>query len=331
MNKLKEIEEAKKCVRLGVKAQEKCNLKEALALFNEATKINPNCIKALEYKAVLLEKFGKYKEAKKCYKKLVEYCHKDFKSLIDNDTLYSCILIPKIKIKDRKKELKHIEELLEKHSRNIKLWLIKVNIMEYLYGNAKALELADELIERFPQSYEVWEEKYQLLLLSEKYDELIKHCDKLLENFPNETHVLYAKAFELQRLGKLGEALTCYEKLIRRDKTFREDAENKAEILIKSKKYEEAMKTLDKLLSIRHRIGSINYTSSSRWMPKIYPDYLKVWLLKARAFKGLKRYREAIECYEIVDRMSTNAYNIYELMMKEKRECLHKLAKVKEW
>ncbi|MBU4501345.1 MAG: tetratricopeptide repeat protein [Nanoarchaeota archaeon] len=318
---------AKEYLRQGVKAQEKCNLREALALFKKATKANSTSLKALEHKAQLLEKFGKYKEAEKCYEKLLHYCHKDFKTLKDNATLYS-LLLSRIKNKKKlKEELVIVGKLVERHPRSIELRLIEVDIISYLMGNTRALELINKILYRFPQSNKVWEEKRLLLHLSEKYDELFEHLDKELKKFPNETFILYNKAQALRESGKLHRALGCWETLIKKDKTSRVEAlESKAEILVETKKYKEAIKTLDKLLGIKYKIGSVTYSLLSRWIQEIRPDYLNIWLLKARAFKGLKRYREAVECYEIVDRMSGDAYEAYISTIKERGECSRKLA-----
>ena len=317
---------AEEYLRQGVKAKEKCNLREALALFEKAAKDDPNCLRVWKYKAELLDAFGKHKEAEKCYERIIDYCHKDFKTLTDNVTLYSLAIL-EITKKEKEKELKIVDELLEKHPRSTQLWLTKLDIISCLHGKDKALELADKLLQHFPRSYKVWDEKRLLLHLSEKYDELFEHLDKQLKKFPNETEtILLNKAFQLKSLGRLDEALACYEKLIKRRRDGEDSLQEKAEILVETKKYKEAIKTLDKLLEIKYKIGDITYSLLSRWIPEIRPDYLNIWLLKARAFKGLKRYREAVECYEIVDRMSGDAYEAYISAIKGKRECSRKLA-----
>lgn len=189
IEKVKDINklEAKKYLGLGIKAQEKCNLKEALVLFEKATKIDPNCTDAWKYKAEILELLGKRKEAEKCYEWLLGYCHKDFKTLRENAALYSCTLLPRTKNKKEKlkRELVIVGELVEKHPRSVELRLIEIDVVSYLVGKTEVLELIDKVLHRFPQSRKVWQKKYHLLSLYGKSPQSLQPRNKKENAYEN--------------------------------------------------------------------------------------------------------------------------------------------------
>jgi len=118
---------------------------------------------------------------------------------------------------------------------------------------------------------------------------------------------------EFSKLGKLSEAIECFDKAIEINPTFELPWTNKASIFFNLKKYDEALECVNKALELHPNWSEalklkgmilINLKKNEESLEclekatNINPEDWSVWDNKGRALFNLARYNEAVECFD---------------------------------
>ena len=136
----------------------------------------------------------------------------------------------------------------------------------------------------FPQHADMIYRKGMICRTLGKFHESIGCWDKILEITPNDSWSLLKKSNDLAKIGKLEEAIQCLDKVESTDRKEDDPKENsllngRGWILINSGKVEEGLKYVEQSL-------------------KMDPTNANVIDSKAVGLYRLKKYEEAIKCYE---------------------------------
>lgn len=147
----------------------------------------------------------------------------------------------------------------------------------------EALYCFDKLLESDPYHMRTLREKGRLLIDLKRYKEAIKCLDKALSQYPNEQSVLSLKKYALHCLNEERQKEREFKRLL-----------HKSYKLINQKRYEDALKCLNKALQFNQETDQLLY-------------------LKGKALAKLNRYEESIECLDRVFELNhecTSALNI---------------------
>jgi tetratricopeptide (TPR) repeat protein len=296
---------------------------DAINCYDHILEMQPNTHAILIRKGHVLQKLDKYQEAIECYDNVLNSESENIEVRIER-----CVAISKTnRYHDA---VTCYDETIQLDSDNKLLWLSKGNI---LYKNLRqykeAIECYDKVLELDPDDQDSKKNKENALndLKKERFAYFINTANSYYENKDylkvielsdkaididqqNYKPYLY-KANSFQQLSRYEEAISCYDKVLSIDANNQEAISNKdiAKANIKKQKY----------LSIIEEI-KISYTNKdysqvivlSDKSVKLEPDNPISYLYKGHAFNELKKYEEAIQCYDKIleiDPNNVDAFN----------------------
>ncbi len=165
----------------------------------------------------------------------------------------------------------------------------------------EALEIFDKALDLQPDNSDLLLNKGMVLTASDNPKQAISCYDKILEKNPKNIRALQEKSYALSILGNGSNALGEIEKAesIESDKTILND---RALILGKLERFEDAIKSLDKALEED-------------------PNYIEAILNKGVMFVNLREYNEAVSCYnKVLSLQPKNAAAMYNISLVHARQ-----------
>ena len=192
---------------------------------------------------------------------------------------------------------------------------------------------------------EYWLKKADSLKLDGKFEEAIKALDKASEIKKSEKKSDFwcQKGMALVEMGKYDEAINCFENDLKSNGPTFQTLFEKASVLLLTKKYSESLEQFNKAYEIN--IEELMRHENQAKMLKDYKKFEKslihsdiavkiqhipprFWSLKGSALYGIKKFNEAIECYQkALDLEKNDSELIYDLaksqlMLGNIEECL---------
>jgi tetratricopeptide (TPR) repeat protein len=255
---------------------------DELRCYDKIMEIEPS--EAVWYnKSVALNSLGRHEEAIECFKEVLKIVPDDNEALLNQGIAFH--------------NLGMFQEALECY---IQLTNINPEHKEGWYrrgmttgalGNYKeALKFHDKALELDPDYEDALFAKGMDLELLQQPNKAIVYYDKTLKLYPLYVHAWYRKGIALISLGKYNDALKCMETILEIEPTF-EDA--KVQI-----------SRLNRLINngpkIQKRPSFSNpeeIIRSCELALKKNPKDKIEWLVKGKAFIDIKRYEEALNCF----------------------------------
>jgi len=211
---------------------------EAIRCFDRANEINPNYAEAWSNKGAALEKIGRYEEAIRCFDRAIEI----------NPNLAEA-------------------------------WTGKGGALGNLGRYDESISCCDRAIEINPNLATAWRNKGAALGSLGRYKEEIRCCDRAIEINPNYAEAWSNKGTALGSLGRDDEAIGCFDRAIEIKPNLAGAWYNKGVALGSLGRYEEAIRCYDRAIEIK-------------------PNYAGAWYNKGAALYCLKRYSEARKAFE---------------------------------
>ena len=202
----------------------------------------------------------------------------------------------------------------------------------YKQNNFKnAIKYYNKTLEINPNYISAWNDKGLSLIRIGNFDEGIECYNKALEinpgymlAFNNKVQAFNNRGASLVKMGKIDEGLKWYNKTLEINPNYVLSLMNKAGLcLSKFQKYEECIKCFDTILKLDENSIKEGIKNSSSYE---YPNILAiVWNDKGTALFRLKRYIEAIKCYNNALRINPN----YTLALNNKEKSEKALSELK--
>ena len=218
------------------------NFEKALSYFEQALKIKDQLPLALEGKCICLYELNKKEEVNQ----IIDELNKDNKKQENND------------------EIKY---------------LIKGNLAKDKNNFDEAINCYDKCLEKNKNSYEAYYNKALCEIALNNNENALNNLNEALNIKKLFPQALDAKGCLFYADKKYNEALECYNQLIEKYNSNDDYHYKKALILIELKDYDEAIKSLDKVL-------------------KLNQDHIKAMILKGNCYDFLSLNQEALETYE---------------------------------
>jgi len=214
---------------------------QAIEYYNKAIKEEPLDARAWFNKGSLLINLGKYKEALKCFDKVLDIAPNMIggKVYIEKANTFS-------KLKKHKKTIEYYEKYLQIDSTNADVWTNKAVALGEIKRYEEAVITLDKAIELMPLNLRLWGNKVLFLYALRKYEKVIECCDKMLEIDPNCIGALNEKGMAFKEMKRYTEALECFDKAIEIDPEMAEAWMNKSQTLGKLKRYKDALECHEK-------------------------------------------------------------------------------------
>jgi tetratricopeptide (TPR) repeat protein len=176
---------------------------EGIEYLDKALDMDRGLARAWKYKGFALFHFGRYKEASMSYDKALEIDPNDLTVYVSRSLIFE-------KMGEHEKAIECCDYVLNQNELNKSLQL---KLLERL--PLEALDLRDGYILNIDlQTSYILSLKSTSLLSVGKSDEAISCFDKALQINPNDTDALYNKGDILVKLGKYGEAMNAYQRLL---------------------------------------------------------------------------------------------------------------------
>jgi len=245
---------------------------DALALYDEILKLDPDFAGAWSNKGVVLVELGRTDEAIKCYGRALEINPSLSKAWCNKG-----VALHKLGRTDE--ALKCFDRALEINPRDAEVWCNKGGVLHELGRTDEAIKCSDRALEINPSLFEAWYNKGLVLVKLGRTDEAIKCFDRALEINPRYAEAWYNKGVMLGNLGRTDEELQCYDRALEINPSLSVAWYNKGLALHKLGRTDEAIKCFDRALEIN-------------------PRYVKVWCNKGGVLHELGRTDEAIKCFD---------------------------------
>ncbi len=158
-----------------------------------------------------------------------------------------------------------------------------------------------------------------------KYKESLKDYNKALKVNPKDPSTHYNKSIALRQLNKPKEAMISIDKALELNPNYASAYYSRGNIFLKFKEYEKALDAYD-LAITAYESNIIAYTKVAgvnKYTKKLHIKKSKAYLNKGVALHNLKRYNEAILCYD--QTLKINPSN--NTAIKNKEKALKKLRK----
>ena len=210
----------------------------ALVNIEKAIEFNPNDSTYWHVKAEILKTSNEYEEGIRAINKAIELDPK-------NDHLFYHKANILNLISDHKNALIMINDAIDLNPKNIAYYEEKIDILDNMNQFDIALEVADDLFELFPDDPDIYYIKFELLYRMEKFNECLRLYEEAIEIFSKVAIFYVGKAEILEKFERYEEAIENY-KLAFKLSPDSFHIIMIAEILFKSKKYDETFKILDK-------------------------------------------------------------------------------------
>jgi tetratricopeptide (TPR) repeat protein len=331
---IKDIEQARKVFQLviqlnpsnpsgwyyrGIALRTEYKYKEAINSFEQALRIRPNYLEALNAKESALAKIeekkkkndnqtfdkatgecdsllskGVYIEANKCYDEIIETDD----SLINAWYSKGLALINMRLYYDA---IKCFEKVAIKNSHTSSSYYRRA-ILSYSMGRFnEAVDNIKKVINLDFNDSEAW--KFLAHVLHDnlyKYSEAQKCLDQAISINPNQPDVWYNKARTLTKLRNYGEAIECYNKAIQLNPNYAEAWNNKGNLFHRFNQYKDAVESFDKALAINPNDAKIWYNKGNVFL------YLKSPKLIDSSVSVTSLYETAVECYNKAIQLNPN-------------------------
>jgi tetratricopeptide (TPR) repeat protein len=290
---------------------------EEIDCYDKILELQPDNQSIFISKGHVLQRLQRYEEAIECYDKVLNSKSGNIEVRIER-----CVAI--LKSNRYQEAVECYDETIQLYPDNKLLWLSKGNILnKNLKQYKEAIDCYDNVLQLDPQDqdtkknresalYDLEKERFANLIdeansyyEKKNYIKVIEICDKAIET-GKENYIPYLyKAKSLQQLSRYEDAISCYDKVLSIDKNNQEAISNKeiAKANIKKQRY----------LSIIEEI-KVSYTNKdysqviilSDKSTKLEPDNPISYLYKGHAFNELKKYEEAIQCYDKILEIDPN-------------------------
>jgi len=182
----------------------KKEFEEALACYDRATEIKPHDCETLVEKALLLEMFGRNKEAIAGLEEAAK---------VDVGSTRALQILGNIHLKMRQfeKGITYYDRILKRDAENIEAYKRKSLALFSLHRYAESLQCLEQFLPLNPADLEFWSYRGVILDALERYEEAIKCYEKCVEINPFSTESMYSKGYDYYRLGMNEKALEIYE------------------------------------------------------------------------------------------------------------------------
>lgn len=299
---------------IRAKAMSKCNkisdeekesyFRDLLKKCDERLKTNPLDDRAWAVKGETLGRLNQKNERIECYYKALEINP-------SNKEYWSEQALNLYIANDYENEIKCYHKILELNPNDYEIYgKIADRYQHYLDDNKKALKYYTKALELKPDAEYLWDYKARLLDEMGLYEESVECYDKVIRLRPEYDNYILSKAKALNELGRLEDAIDCYDEALKIHDAPH-TREYKSDLLIKLKRYDEALKNYDEAL-------------------KNYPDYDRTYILKGQLLNKMERYEEEIKTYdELIEKDDHYPLKYYKIAKKWKGVALSKLDKEK--
>ncbi|MGO9631391.1 MAG: tetratricopeptide repeat protein [Xanthobacteraceae bacterium] len=256
----------------GVTLHELKRFEEALASYDRALKVQPDYAEALSNRGLTLHKLKRFPEALACYDRALK-ARPDYAEALSNRGLSL-------------HELKRFEEALASYDRALKMRPDYAEALSYrgltlheLKWFVEALASYDRALKVRPDYAEAL--SYRGLTLHElkRFDEALASYDRALKVQPDYAEALSNRGLTLHELKRFEEALASYDRALKVQPDYAEALSNRGVTLRELKRFEEALASYDRALKMR-------------------PDFAKALSNRGTTLHELKRFEEALASYD---------------------------------
>ena len=204
------------------------------------------------------------------------------------------------RLKQYQKALKNYNEAIKLELDNFEAHFNKAQLLYNIGDFINALATIEKAIDLQPENADVWYHKGIILEKLEKYEEAIDVFNTDLYIDDKDVNSWTAKANILVKLERYEEAISCYNKVLEINPYNKESIKNK-EIAkaanIKKQKYVSIIKEI-KIFDINKDYSKVFNLSEQAL--ELEPGNTLSYLYKGHALNELKKYKEAIQCYDKV-------------------------------
>ena len=217
---------------------------QAIELYDESIKKEPNNFNAYFYKGLSCSKIGRHSEAMSSIDKAIEIDPENSKYYYQKTKLL-------LRLNRYDEALSSIDKAIEIEPENSKYYQQKVFIFLQMNEPAKVvMPSIDKCIELNPQHSAYYSQKINILLKSDKAEEALPLINKSINFNPLNSGYYIQKAYILMKLKNHAEALSSVNKAIEIDPENNGYFYQKANILMQLNNYEEALSSINKAIEI---------------------------------------------------------------------------------
>lgn len=247
-------------------------LREAIACFDSALRINPEIAGIWNNKGAALNRRGRYQEAIACLNRSLVIDPTSAHAWLNRGNALHCLDSLQDAIDCYNRVLK-IDYL------NVDAWNNKGNVLNDLGDFEEAIVCFDNAIEIDQMCAEAWLNKGNALNSLGEHQEALSSFNKALKIHPMYAEAWYNKGNTLDDLGKIQEAMSCFDRALKINPDYPDAWNNKGVILEKLGNFQEAIACYDRQLEIN-------------------PQDIDAWVSKGLALVKLGKDRDAIACYD---------------------------------
>ncbi len=297
---------------------------EAIAVYDKVIKMNPNNYYSYNKKISFLKKIGRYEEAIKTIDSTISISPEGMDEQIYIDKVD--LLLEMCRYKD---SVASLNKAIAKQPNELDLLLKRASIYEEQTLYSEAVKDLDKVIKSGDADLKenAYESKANILSKQGKFDEVLKAYDLELKVSTDDYYILLRKAYFLQRINKLKDAIITCDKAIAIDDTDSSGFVFKTSILCDQGKYMDAIK-LYKALLVKYQIPSLNeyiariYNRYTKYADaikaldaglKLDPSNVNMMQCKAETLKMQKKYSDAIKILDNAIKIKPQNSSLYSL------------------
>ena len=221
---------------------------------------------------------------------------------------------------------KKCENILQKETNNLNIWILLSSIERELGNQIKSIEYLEKILKISPNNAEMQNNLGNYKCELKKYNEAIENYNKAIEIEPNYSEAYINKGATLAELKKYNEAIACYGTAIKLNPKIAQAYGNRANLYNQLKQYENAIKDYNKAIELDPKffeaysnIGNTynelkQYDKAIKYEEKaieINPNYANAYGNLGNSMYGLRQYEKAISSYDKLIKINPKIAPVY--------------------
>jgi len=263
------------------------NYEKAIASFDQAIALNPDCYQTWQNRGIALGNLDRYEESLANFNQTIALNYNDYNAWFNRGNAL--------------RNLERYEEAIASYDQAIALnpddssaWFNRGIALRMLKRYKEEIASYDQAIALKPDDYKAWFIRGVALRNLERYEEAIASYDQAIALNPDNFSAWYMRGAALRNLKRYEEAIASYDRLIALNPDDYLAWFNRGIALRMLKRYKEEIVSYDQCVALK-------------------PDDYLAWFNRGVALVKLERYEEAIASYDQAIALNPDSYESWSI------------------